>query len=234
MPKPSGIIQSPKVQLFFENCPSFVQKLLEKCNLIEYQSNLIISSSAKKNPRYGRELVTHALLLRDQYLYRAAQKAGIVHFTIQMGDGVVRPYPIKPMQTTNTTMTQSSGIITPANTPIIFNDLDLFHELYSSSLPSAAVQFDNDQGIASNRKIEEIGGVHPNDWLRAEHRKFWFKDELDRYKKNLLSNQEVKNYSYIALLHDGTKCRFTVDARLAVFRDRLIRIVKVEECIPIE
>lgn len=83
-----------KIKLFFEHCPIAVQRLLLQCNLIEYQSNLIISSSAKKNPRYDREMVTHALLLRDQYLYRAAQKAGIVHFTLFMGDGIVRHYPV--------------------------------------------------------------------------------------------------------------------------------------------
>jgi hypothetical protein len=98
---------------------------------------------------------------------------------------------------------------------------------------AAAVRFWDDSGIANNERVEATSGAHANDWVRIRNQDFWMPGELANFKQRLLQDRKLTNYSYTAFLVTGVKCKFTVDARLALVRGQLARIVKVSECVPV-
>lgn len=224
------LLISPTVKSFLAANSRTCQKMLLECDLIEAQQNILIST--KENP-----YLAHALTLRSQALAKAAHISDINHITIGTGSEVWCSLPVPiVLGLSSTIMSQSQQNTISSDIPLIF-PLELYQELYSFPGSASALLFFDNSGIASNDNVKSSSGVSANKWLSLRHEDYWPKEELTNYKRRLLAEKTLVGYEYVAYLTTGEKCRFNVDARLARLRrddESLIRIVKVNSCIPIE
>lgn len=120
-------------------------------------------------------------------------------------------------------MTQQDTILTRVRS---ISDGDLIPEVLGCSDPTSVVRFDDNLGLFSNSRIEISSGAKPNDWVGKNMADYWIGEELSKFRNSLLRDLELRNYSYTAYLFTGEKAKFTVNARLVVYRGDLVRVVK--------
>jgi hypothetical protein len=210
---------------FIQASSKVCQELLRDCYLATIGDELLITCPSL--------VVQKALYLRHRRISKIAHRAiAVQSVTYLVGSKKRVTLPtntnelIQPMLQDQSAITAPQGIIA-------IPDLDLYQELANFPGSATAVRFFDDSGIANNERVEATSGVHANDWVRVRNQDFWMPGELTSFKQRLLQDKKITNYSYTAFLVNGIKCRFTVDARLALVRGQLTRIVKVNDCVPV-
>lgn len=223
--------ESNRVQAFLNSSPVLCRKILLECKLTDVDGSILISAPEKSR-------AAHALTLRGDHIKRAALLSGASHVLIAEGDEIWCSLPTQ--ENINPIMQQiqpaSTQLADPPNliaVPTFHSLLELATELENFPGGATAVRFFDDASIACNNLVEATSGKRPNDWSKMAHRDYWNSDDLSLYKQRLLRDKRLTNYSYTAYLATGQKCLFTVDAFLSQFRGDLIRVVKVQSCVPV-
>jgi|GEM_PF-4012715 len=134
-------------------------------------------------------------------------------------------------QPTREPTTMSDDLLEIPQQPLVqvptISEWDLFKEVAQFEGPAGVLLFWPDLGLLNNERIELSSDVLPNEWVRHNHVGDHIEDELRKYKSRLLREGHLKNYSYATKKH----VKMTVDARLAMYRGDLIRIVKTIEVV---
>lgn len=213
------------IKLFLGSSPKLPASVLTKCFISLMGDEILICCQEK--------IDAHALWLRRKHLKKPAAEIGASRITlILMGSAwrhslLVNNFPIAPTIMNQNPTTDTRVLTIP--------EWELKKELceFQGVGGAKVVRFADNQSIDCNERVELSSGVRPNDWLKLDHRSLWVPEEFSTFKDNLVKNIELRNYPYVAYLANLQKCRFVVDARLAIYRGDLVRIVKVHSCNPI-
>ncbi len=111
-------------------------------------------------------------------------------------------------------------------------DEDLIREVLSHSNGAGITRMKDHKGLFCNNVIHSSSGTNPNDWTGTNMRNYHIPDELSRYLTALYQDINI-NIEYTAPLFDGRLCLHKVMARLVWYRGELCRLVKVENCTPL-
>ena len=194
--------------------------LLQYCRLSLIGQELLIVCPSDK--------VFRGVYLRRKYIIQLIQKsAKFSEITIVAGDRKISFPAITDVEfVVASTMIQPDTVLTRVKS---ISDEDLIPEVLGCQYPASVVRFSDNLGLFSNSLIERSSGAKPNDWVGKNMADYWVGEELSRFRTSLLRDLELKDYSYNAYLFTGEKARFTVDARLVVYRGDLSRVVKCLE-----
>lgn len=115
-------------------------------------------------------------------------------------------------------------------------ELDIINEIFGHEGSSALLRMSDDLGLLTNVRTELTSGIKANDWMKVkDHSQWWPDNELRNYKRRLLSDGQLTNYSYYArLISNGQLCRYTVTTRLVQYRGDLCRLIKTHSVISVE
>jgi hypothetical protein len=131
------------------------------------------------------------------------------------------PPKFKPLIAANS-MVHSSILVIP--------ETEIIAEIMKYPNPSSLIRVEDDKGIFTNSHCQKSSGITSNNWVGAKMSSYWIPEELERYKRLLLKNKEVVNFTYAAYFFTGETANFTVDARLVNFNGDLCRWVRVVDC----
>jgi len=112
------------------------------------------------------------------------------------------------------------------------SDLDIYKELLDWKHSGSILRMSDGLGLFNNGLTHMACGIRSSDWLKLDHNSYHLQEELDRYVGSLVRDREIREFSYRAFWPNGQIHEFTVNARLANYRDELVRIVKVVDCVP--
>ena len=178
------------------------------------------------------------------------ESANNLQGSIQIGwEGCRRPYRFTPalasveggekfQQLSSETESETVKTDEPLqnNSIIEVPELEIISEVLGFDGSSALLRMSDDLGLLSNTRTEVSSGLKANDWMKVkDHSHWWPDDELRNYKRRLLGDGQLNNYSYYArMITTGKLSLYTVTTRLVVYRGDLCRLVKTHSVVAVE
>jgi hypothetical protein len=126
---------------------------------------------------------------------------------------------------------KKSSTMLPTNSLIkVISGEELAQEVLSSPVSAGIVRMRDSKILFTNSLIEQTSACKPNDITGLKTEDLWFPDELSKYNRALLTDVELRKYSYKSRLFNGQAAVFTADVRLVTYRDDLCRLFHTHSC----
>jgi hypothetical protein len=102
--------------------------------------------------------------------------------------------------------------------------MSLLGKSLETGAPLGIVRMSDNIGLFSSADIERFSSCPAKDWQGVCMADYWVREDLIKFRKDLIDHPTgLTEYQYRARLFTGEPRRFTVNSRLYMFRDQLVR-----------